>query len=283
MNGELTLPIPSRTALSSIKTYHNASPNLAEESYDVPEPRQVGKLLVFELTGFLHSDIVVEAQKAVRSYLDEALEQDAKSLPWAAMSVEGFPDSPVRWRSRDPGWGLALGQGRSIADEQQSRSHGGGHRRSRQDRSASPASGVIGSNSHDMNVSQTSDDSDDNMAEEDDESVSSDSSDSSDSDDSEASQPLTGKRARRKRSKRRNGKGYMGKGESERSVNVAAAGSGASGGGASAFGWGCLLFGRGSAGGERGARDEGSRQEQKGVAGYNHTIWWENVTGDTRN
>lgn len=283
MNGELTLPIPSRTALHSIKTYHNASASLAEGCYDVPEPRQVGKLLVFEITGFLHSDTVLEAQKAVRSYLDEASKQNAKSLPWAAMSLEGFPDSPVRWRSRDPGWGLALGQGRSIADEQQSRRHGGGHRQNRQDRSASSASGGVGSNGHGMNMSQTSDDSDDDMAEEDHESALSDSSVLSDSDSSETSQPLTGKRARRKRSKRRKGKGHMGKGESERSVDVAAAGSGASGGGASAFGWGCLLFGRGTAGGERGARDEGSRQEQKGDERFNHTIWWENVTGDTRN
>lgn len=182
----------------SIKTYHRPNP-FDYNSYVAPSPCTPGSVTRITFSGFVHPSIIVAIESALREHLDS-------TGAWAMMSCEGFADSPVRWRSQDPGLGLALGQGKAAA----------------------------GPPRHEEYEEEESGDDDDEESGDND----------SDEDDlsSLSAPPRTGKAARRKRSRQVKRKGHQRKGEAERSASIASAA--AAGGQGGAFGWSAVVFGR---------------------------------------
>ncbi|CAO1616679.1 unnamed protein product [Sympodiomycopsis kandeliae] len=215
-------------------------PSLPINSYYPPKPHKAGSATVLTVKGFLHPSTISRINTIVTDFLDTS----SASLSWVICTASGFTHSPIRWRSHDPGWGLAFGAGRSPAD-QADKAAGGA--------TVFPASKKKQAQDKDENLSSAS------------ESGSDDSEESCPSSDDEmVSLPLdkqTGKKARQKRHRLSKRKGSMRKGEAERSASD---GTTSGRGTAGSIGWGCIMFG-------------GSSTDSRASL-----LWWENVQGDTR-
>lgn len=224
-----------------VKTYFTP-PSLPINSYTPPdEPHKAGAVATLRLRGFLHPSMI----KSLFATAGRSLDSSFSRRTFAVCSASGFAHSPVRWRSHDPGWGLAFGAGRSPAGNPQN----GGKKHAR------------GGDAMDL------DDEDDGDGGDSDSSSSSSSS-SFDLPHS-SSTPLhlqTGRKARQKRHRLSKRKGAMRKGEVERSAASDGTNSGTAGGGEA--GWTCIVHGRAG--------------DDAGEASSARLVWWENVQGDTR-
>ncbi|CAO1618034.1 unnamed protein product [Parajaminaea phylloscopi] len=269
-----------------VRTYYRPD-QLGTNGYEVPLPRQPGLVRKIEARGLAHPSLLASVEAEIRSHLDNS----TAVMPFVLLSNEGFANSPVRWSSHDPGWGLALGQGRSSADTTAGSSalgkpHNGARRHAgiftravagaeaeaQQEQMTSSGSSSEGES--DASEQSTSDDDDDNS-----------------DDDDDGGEPArsgvkraTGKAARRKRARQVRRKGHVRQGETERSA-MAMAGGGGFGAGASSqggeLGWTAVLFPRSRRGSSNSSSNSDGHQGENVQDGALY-IWWENVEGDTR-
>lgn len=262
----------------SVKTYYCPS-ELPLNSYEVPSPRSIGRVQRLVLSGFAHPQLLLQIEDALRGHLDQipiATKSAAERQSWALVDVEGFANSPVRWKSHNPGWGLALGKGRSPADDQHTFQlhHPGIFSRA----IAQPNKRDESSEEDKVNeVSESSRVSSDGKSE-----------DAAGVPGLQVAGPKkehrSGRAARRKRARQVKRKGHVRRGEAERSGMSTATG-GAVGAGASSqggeVGWTAILFATPS------NAPESQHQVGNPNLGYHGPvatcIWWENVEGDTRN
>lgn len=286
------------------------------------------------IDGFLHPEMLFKALAIAKTWVDgqddspdvevvstntgreKSNAQYDRRRRWVHLSASGFSSSPIKWRSHDPGWGIALGQGRSYEDEVvSSRSQGVGKggkgifdapskgqekmnrfKKLRREVDQPDEEMVLdGQGAEGEDVESDSDSAEGDGDEEADVSASdSESASASSSDDSSLSEeddmgfdafnqpskrsaPRTGKQARRKRAKQVKRRGHLRKGHAER--------EGAVGGSGGEEGWGLILFGRRKPGlGHQAAEGQGQDQtEQPPTSSATaRVIWWENVEGDTR-
>lgn len=320
--------------LCSVKTYYRP-PELPISSYEAPEPHYAGRVHVLTVAGFLHPEMLFKAFGFAKAWtdghygnIDDAVSSTNTELEkadahfgqrrrWMHLSASGFSSSPVKWRSHDPGWGIALGQGRSYEDEVvSSRSQGMGkggkgifdgpnkgqgkmNRFQKLRREAEEADEKRDLDEQGDEEEDTESELDGDDGEDDDESMSNSESASSPDDSllseddvgfdafnqpSKRPAPRTGKQARRKRAKQVKRRGHLRKGHAER--------EGAVGGSGSEEGWGLILFGRPpQSQAQELAEGQGQSQTEPTSTSSNATvsatatarvIWWENVEGDTR-
>ncbi|PWN19929.1 hypothetical protein BCV69DRAFT_313137 [Microstroma glucosiphilum] len=297
-----------------VKTYYRP-PELPISSYEAPEPHYAGRVRMLTIDGFLHPEMLSKALAIVKTWVDgQQDDTDAERHPsnakrekpdprqdqqrrWAHLCTSGFSSSPVKWRSHDPGWGIALGQGRSYEDEQlSSRSQGVGkggkgifdaptkgqekmNRFNKLQREAEHREDGLmlegqEGDSEDVDVSDSVEDKEDDVDDdgEDDGNSDADSESASSSDDSYPSEDDMGFDAFNQPSKRsapRTGK----QARRKRAKQVKRRGhlrkghaerEGAVGGSGSEEGWGLILFGRRS-------RDRGQEVAREQRQGQSHT------------
>lgn len=223
-------------ATLSVKTYFTP-PSLPINSYFPPAPNKAGSVTVVSIKGFMHPSQVTACFDIAAS----------SASPWTICSASGFSHSPIRWKSHEPGWGLAFGAGRSPADRRTN-----GQKKTNEEKQTD-------GQSMDIDYSESEPESDSDCD-----------SDDDDFPDATSALPLhqrTGRKARQKRHRLSKRKGAMRKGEAERSAAQDGTNSGSAGGGEA--GWGCVVF----------AREQG---ESESVNEGAKLVWWENVQGDTR-
>ncbi|WFD42479.1 hypothetical protein MPSI1_001124 [Malassezia psittaci] len=98
-----------------VRTYDRCDSSIA--FYSVPEPCVPGLLHRIRIRGMLPSSLVtaiVKILQGVSGTSSGSLKKRSTRPPWAYVSVIGFPDTPIAWRTREPGLGLGLGSGKSI-------------------------------------------------------------------------------------------------------------------------------------------------------------------------
>lgn len=110
-------------SICSVKTYYRPS-ELPISSYEAPEPNYAGRVHMLTIEGFLHPEVLSKALAIAKTWVDGKPDNEEKSKArydrrrrWVHLSTSGFSSSPIKWRSHDPGWGIALGQGRSYEDQ----------------------------------------------------------------------------------------------------------------------------------------------------------------------
>jgi hypothetical protein len=281
------------------------------------------------IEGFLHPEMLSKALAIAKTWVDgqhDSVDAKVSSTDtdrrrrWVHLSTSGFSSSPIKWRSHDPGWGIALGQGRSYEDEVvSSRSQGMGkggkgifdapnkgqekmNRFKKLRREAEQVNEDMmldGQDDEGEEVKSHSDiegedhDDDDDDDDDDDEGTT-DSASASSSDDSSLSEEddigfdafnQTSKRSAPhtgKQARRKRAKQVKRRGHLRKGH---AEREGAVGGSGGEEGWGLILFGRRKpALGQEAAEGQGQgRTEQPSTSSATaRVIWWENVEGDTR-
>lgn len=274
----------------SLKTF-SQPPSLPINSYEAPQPSFPGSATQITLSGFIHPSWIERIQRLVCKTLDQDGDIESE-FGWAFLQSSGFSSSPIRWRTHEPGWGLAFGMGKSPADV----GVGGAKKRKVFDQ----VKGHLNSKksltvdlSGTEQVAKIQDDlqreqnlSDDEMQEDEDSDYESDDdvSDDETADDSDDDQVFndvaqlsshlkakrkgkqTGIKARRKRAREVKRKGHLRIGTAERATMT---GSSSSSSGGNENGWGMILF----------ARQKLDGQDEMRQA---RAIWWENVQGDGR-
>lgn len=97
-----------------LQTYDRCEPSLAQ--YHPIDPSAEGSLLHLCIRGIFTPALA----DAIVQRIEASLKRHAKQHgpphtgSWAAVTLSGFPDTPVAWRSRNPGLGLALGSGLAL-------------------------------------------------------------------------------------------------------------------------------------------------------------------------
>lgn len=97
-----------------LQTFDRCEPSIAQ--YFVPEPCAQGSLIHFRIRGMFPPALADAVVRTIEAWLVRQT-QSASQQPlgsWAAVTLAGFPDTPVAWRTHEPGLGLALGSGQSL-------------------------------------------------------------------------------------------------------------------------------------------------------------------------
>ena len=92
-----------------IRTFDRCDPYVA--LYRVPTPHTPSCCTHFRLRGFLPTLLL---QQLVAMVWQNSASSFSASTPWAILSLSGFRDTPIAWRTKYPGLGLALGSGSSL-------------------------------------------------------------------------------------------------------------------------------------------------------------------------
>lgn len=98
-----------------LQTFDRCDPSLAQ--YDTPAPCTAGTFVHVQMRGMFPPALARAVIHTLNTWLEHQKGPSvtpARIGSWAAVSLTGFPDTSIAWRSRYPGLGLALGSGHSL-------------------------------------------------------------------------------------------------------------------------------------------------------------------------